>query len=88
MTSNDHEQYRERDAASLLMMGAFFLMMGMLLLLASTWSFGDQRPFTVTLSAAIALLLIGAIMIWRGRVTKAGGPASDTERSDGERGDT
>jgi hypothetical protein len=81
MRPNDHEQFRQRDAASLLMMGSFFIVMGALLLVACFW-IDHSKAMVVNIGAAAALLLIGAAMVWRGRLTKAGGPPSDAERGD------
>lgn len=80
MRPNDHEQFRQRDAASLLMMGSFFIVMGVLLMVACFW-IDQSKALVVNTGAATALLLIGGAMVWRGRVTKAGGP-TDTERGD------
>lgn len=59
----DQTDYRQRDAASFLMLGTFFAVMGSLVLLGTFWTLERMHAMVVNLVAGLLLLAIGLGML-------------------------
>ena len=59
----DRTDYRQRDAASFLMLGAFFAVMGSLVLVGTLWTLERMHAMVVNLVAGVILLAIGLAML-------------------------
>ena len=54
---------RERDAAAMRILSAFFLTLGSLVLVGTFWTLDNARGIIVSLASSAALLGIGAFML-------------------------
>jgi len=62
--SKEHAQdYRQRDAASFLMLGTFFAVMGSLVLVGTFWTLERMHAMVVNIIAGLLLLAIGLGML-------------------------
>ncbi len=69
MPENNHEQHRERDAASLTIIGGFFAVLSVFVLIGTF--FEDRiHAQVVNVAAGLILLLIGVGMLAFGRRLK------------------
>lgn len=68
---NPLAEQRERDAVSLLMLGAFFTVLAALVLVGTYWTIGQTHAMVVNLGAGTTLLLVGLAMLWIGRRMRA-----------------
>ena len=59
----DQTDYRQRDAASFLMLGTFFAVMGSLVLVGTFWTLERMHAMVVNLVAGLLLLAIGLGML-------------------------
>jgi len=59
----DTTDHRERDAASIKILGFFFSVLGALVLVGTFWSLDDSRAVTVNLASGSVLTSIGLGMI-------------------------
>ncbi|MBX7166582.1 MAG: hypothetical protein K1X74_09575 [Pirellulales bacterium] len=66
-----HDEIDDRDATSLLMLGAFFAAMGVLVLVATYWTVGRFHAMVVNVCAGTLLSLIGIGMYSLGRRQRA-----------------
>ena len=66
MTAIDPEE-RRREALSLVMLGVFFVVLAVLVLIGSWWAVGRTHALVVNLGAGGVLLLIGLAMWALGR---------------------
>ncbi len=72
-------RHRSRDAASLLLMGAFFAVMGLLVLVGSFWAAERFRAMVVNTGAGVILSAIGIGMLyWGWRLRR---PQGETQSS-------
>ncbi len=63
-TADERRQdFRQRDAASYLMLGAFFAVMGSLVLVGTFWTLERPHAMVVNLVAGLLLLAIGLAML-------------------------
>ncbi len=62
-TELETPDYRERDAATLKILGFFFAVLGVLVLVGSYWSLENPRALIVNLASGAVLTLIGIGMI-------------------------
>jgi len=67
MSAEDSHPFRERDSASLLILGGFFVFLGLLVSLGTFWTEIGTRASVVNLSAGALLIAIGVCMAWVGR---------------------
>lgn len=67
MSEQDAGQYRQRDAASMLILGGFFSLLATLVLIGSFWATGGSPALKVNLAAGALMLVIGLTMMWIGR---------------------
>ncbi|MGD9647772.1 MAG: hypothetical protein AB7U73_18820 [Pirellulales bacterium] len=82
--------YRQRDAASYLMLGAFFAVMGTLVLIGTFWTLERMHAMVVNLVAGLILLAAGVAMLALGvrvrrgvaHVDAASPPGSDRAAND------
>lgn len=65
-----HRRESARDAASLRLLGGFFLILGLLLLVGIWWSLDDIRAIVVSLTSSGAILAVGVGMIIAARRLK------------------
>jgi len=63
----DTTDHRERDAASIKILGFFFAVLGSLVLVSTFWSLGNFRTVVVSLASGAALTLIGLGMLYFAR---------------------
>lgn len=61
------QEQRERDAISLLMLGGFFSVLAVLVLIGTYWTVGRWHAMVVNLGAGATLLVVGIVMLWIGR---------------------
>lgn len=64
-------EQRQRDAVSLLMLGAFFSVLAVLVLVGTYWTVGRTHAMVVNLGAGVTLLAVGLAMLWAGRRVQA-----------------
>ncbi len=62
-----HDENRARDSTSFLLLGSFFSLLAMLVLIGTLWTLDRPRAMIVNLAAGSLLLLIGLIMLYFGR---------------------
>ena len=67
MSPSSQSEHRQRDSASLLVLGAFFMLMGILVVMGPLWVDGFDFPQLVNMLAAGALFLTGLGMCEIGR---------------------
>lgn len=67
MTDPGAGQYRQRDAASIFVLGLFIATLGLLVLLGSLWIEGQRHALIVNLAAGGLLFLIGLGMLFVAR---------------------
>lgn len=67
MSESDAGQYRQRDAASMLILGGFFSLLATLVLIGSFWATGRTHALIVNLAAGGLMLAVGLTMMWIGR---------------------
>lgn len=72
MNADQLEQDRQRDAASLRMIGAFFTILAVLVLCGTWWALDRPHAMWVNVGAGTILLVIGLAMLRIGR--RAAGP--------------
>ncbi len=83
----DQTDYRQRDAASFLMLGTFFAVMGSLVLVGTFWTLERMHAMVVNLAAGSILLGIGLGMLALGArarrraLDNPSGEQSDSPRS-------
>lgn len=65
---------RDRDASSFLLLGTFFTVLAVLVLLGTLWTLDRPRPMVVNLIAGSLLLTIGLTTLWVGRRLKRSRP--------------
>jgi hypothetical protein len=68
------------------MLGAFFLVMGSLVMIGSAWC-DRQHALVVNVGAALVLLSVGGGMVWVGYRYKSSATATTTD-AESKRGDT
>lgn len=61
-----HDSDRQRDAASLVMIGTFFTVLALLVLCGTFWATGRFHAMMVNLGAGMILLVIGLLMLGLG----------------------
>ncbi len=72
-TELDKTSHRERDAASLKILGFFFTVLGILVLIGTLWSLGDTRAMVVNIVSGAVLLVVGlGMMLLTRRKEQAG----------------
>ncbi len=59
----DQTSHRERDVASLRILGFFFAVLGALVLVGTLWSLGNFRAVVVNVASGAVLLVIGLGML-------------------------
>lgn len=69
MNSEQLDQDRQRDAASLQMIGTFFTVLAVLVLSGTWWALDRRHAMWVNLGAGAILLIIGLAMVFLGRRT-------------------
>ena len=67
LESDTQDENRARDATSFLLLGSFFSILAMLVLIGTLWTLDRPRAVIVNLSAGGLLLLIGLVMLYAGR---------------------
>jgi len=80
MSAKD-SHFRERDSASLLILGGFFIFLGLLVAVGTLWSEIGTRASVVNLSAGALLITIGVCMAWVGRRKKHSGGSPQGDKS-------
>ena len=73
---------RGRDANSLTILGWFFVVLALLVLLSTFWSFGDGRALLVTLICGGVLLAVGAGMATAGKKLRSA-QSAEANQADG-----
>jgi len=63
----DQTDHRERDAASLRILGFFFAVLGSLVLIGTFWSLDNFRAVTINLASGAVLMFVGLGMIYLAR---------------------
>lgn len=66
MSDARQSDLRERDAASMKLLGGFFCVLAVLVLIGSYWSMGRPHAMVVNLGAGGLMLLVGLAMLWMG----------------------
>jgi hypothetical protein len=67
MSEQDTHPFRARDAASLLILGGFFVFLGLLVSIGTFWTEIGTRASVVNLSAGALLIAVGVCMGWVGQ---------------------
>lgn len=67
MTDLRQNELRARDAISLIMLGAFFCVLAVLVLSGSFWAIGRPHAMIVNIGAGMLMLLVGGGMMWAGK---------------------
>ena len=62
---DSEEETRRRDAETLRVLGAFFSLMGALVLIGTYWAIGKTSAVVVSISSGSVLLAIGLVMLRR-----------------------
>ena len=62
---DSEEETRRRDAETLRVLGAFFSLMGALVLIGTYWAIGKTPAVVVSISSGSVLLAIGLVMLRR-----------------------
>lgn len=81
MSQGQRNQHRQRDAASLLVMGGFFMLLAILVLQGGFWARGLTFPSIVNLAAGAVLFLVGLGMYEIGRRWRRGSRQAGSGRS-------
>lgn len=63
MSDDAQNNFRQRDAASLLILGSFFVLLAVLVLIGSLWAVGRTHALIVNLGAGAALLIAGIALV-------------------------
>jgi len=66
-TEPETTDYRERDAASIKILGFFFTLLGVLVLVGTFWTLHNIRAVTVNLASGAVLTLVGLGMMYFAR---------------------
>jgi len=56
------ESNSSRDATSLKILGTFFVILGLLVLVGIFWTLGDRRAIVVNAASGLTLLAVGGVM--------------------------
>lgn len=86
MTQTSTQQYRSRDAASFLVMGSFFVVLALLVLLGTFWSEDFSFPVVLNVVSGVVLLLVGlGLLTLARRVLQGASQAEDgaNEKAEG-----
>ena len=67
MNQSDPKEHRARDAATLLVIGSFFALLAVLVLLGSFWAEELDFPVVVNVAAGVLLMLVGLGMVLMSR---------------------
>ncbi len=59
----DQTDHKERDAASLRILGFFFTVLGALVLVGTLWSLDNMRAIVVNVASGAVLLVVGIGML-------------------------
>ena len=74
--SNSTDNNRQRDAASLRILGAFFSALGGLVLVATIWALDDRRAAIVNFAGGAILVAVGGGMLLAARAMARRQPAT------------
>jgi len=66
MSDPRQSELRERDAASMKLLGGFFCVLAVLVLIGSIWSTGRPHAMVVNIGAGTLMLVVGSGMLWIG----------------------
>ena len=67
LEADSQDENRARDATSFLLLGSFFSILAILVLIGTLWTLDRPRAMAVNLSAGGVLLSIGLVMLYAGR---------------------
>ncbi|MBX3415865.1 MAG: hypothetical protein KF708_24495 [Pirellulales bacterium] len=59
-------ELRRRDAGTLSVLGIFFCVLGVLVVIGTYWTLGHTHAMIVNLGAGLATLGVGLLMLWIG----------------------
>ena len=82
MSQSDRKAHRARDAATLLVLGAFFTVLSVLVLLGSFWSEKLDFPVVVNIASGVLLMVVGlgmSLMSWHLRRQSITSKSTDEE---------